>query len=213
MCSRHSSCWHLIEPAGVASHRCSSPVAGPRCQSPVLSCQFPVPSFQLPVPSGLEPVALPLHGRRAKICFFAPCEVCCFQWFGFSVKSPFGSDPCWTSILQSPLSGVLVCSGLRWFLIRAFRPVLSKSARGQGWGTRIFPIVNQELFTPLKPTPGLNGAPRDVLSRNRKAASQGGFSLFLLYKFRIPSSAGFTARFWRVFWRGSCFVSMLVTFV
>jgi hypothetical protein len=30
----------------------------------------------------------------------------------------------------------------------------------------------------------------------KKAALEGGFFLFLLYKFRIPSLDGFTARFW-----------------
>jgi hypothetical protein len=40
-------------------------------------------------------------------------------------------------------------------------------------------------------------------------------AVFLFYPsiFRIPSLDGFTAKVWQVFWRGNCFVSMLVTFV
>ena len=52
-----------------------------------------------------------------------------------------------------------------------------------------------------------------VVFGHEKSRPGGRLFSFLLYKFRIPSWSGFTARFWRVFWRGNGCVSTIVTFV
>jgi hypothetical protein len=47
----------------------------------------------------------------------------------------------------------------------------------------------------------------------KQKPARGGLFFFFYPKFRIPSLDGFTARFWREFWRGSACVSAVVTFV
>lgn len=84
--------------------------------------------------------------------------------------------------------------------IRVLRTRISMPA-GMGQGLRLAPLPQAR-----------RGALGALSGAKEKPPGRRLFS-FSLYRFRIPNLHGFPARFWEEFWRGSAFVSGVVTFV